>query len=161
MVCKMVSNLLKNAVEFFKTRQINAQISPKIQVSYEHWYPYNVDGVGVALMKEWEVLKAEIDKTPSCVKDRKWNTYRSGYKQEELTVEIDGVVMELKGAYYSDPDYKPYKQEEPKSILQQANESIDGAVRNTDIIWAITHCSNWKYDALIDFLNATRASIKG
>lgn len=149
-----MTGILDNIVGFFKTRQIIARVNPEIKVSYDRW-DYEQD-VAIALKKEWEKLKEEIDKNPSCIKVRKLNRYREGMVQEELTAEIEGVMLHLTGPYYPDSEYTPRPPEKPKSTIERGNEAVDELVRNTTIIWAITHCSDYKFSTLLEFLRATR-----
>ena len=144
-------------MEFFKTRKVSATVSPTLEVSYAHWTSFaEIPDVEQALKRAWEQLRKELDS--SQIKKQEWNKYREGYKQENLLVEIEGVLMELEGPYYPDPDYKPRPPETPKTREQQGNELLDQLLIQTQMLWSITHCSNEKFYAFINFLKATRES---
>jgi hypothetical protein len=154
-VKKKMSKIVRDIVQFFKTRKISAAVSPTIKVSYEHWTSFNeTPDVEEALKKAWEGLRSQLE--ASQIKKQEWNTYREGYKQEELLVDIEGVLMELEGPYYPDPEYKPRSPEPLKTTEQSANETLDTLLQRTDVLWAITHCSNEKFYAFINFLKATK-----
>lgn len=149
-----MSEKLKSIVSFFRTRQISAKIRPKIQVDYEKW-DYN-DSVALALKNEWEALRKEIDANPSCIQKQEWSTWGSKMRQEKLTIEIEGVTLDLEGPHYPDPNYKSPEPEPIMSDEQRGNEAIDSSLHQTNLIWAITHCSSLKFEAFIDFVEATR-----
>lgn len=148
--------MFENVVKFFKTRQISAKVSPEIRINYD--VSYSNDDVSLALKKEWEGLRKEIGLNPSCIKKQDWKDYRTGQKQEALTVEIDGILLKLEGPYYPDSDYKKPEPQRAKTAEEQANEGVDEFVGSGCFIWNLTHCSQFKFNSLISFLEATRAS---
>jgi len=151
-----LSEKLKSIVSFFKTRKISAEVGPKIKVDYQTWFSTN-DDIALTLKAEWEKLRREIDANPTCIKEQKWHDYfTDGTRHEELTVDIDGVVLELEGPYYPNPNYKQPEPEPRISDEQKGNESIDNLLQRTHLIWAITHCSSLKFETFIDFVEATR-----
>lgn len=151
-----MNDKLKNIVSFFKTRKISAEVGPEIEVDY-HCYSSANDDVKLALKAEWEKLRKEIDANPACIKEQEWNEYFSDRtRQETLTVDIDGVVLELKGPYYPNPNYSEPEPKPRISDEQQGNECVDGLLKQTNLIWAITHCSSVKFETFIDFVEATR-----
>ena len=149
-----MTDILRNVVQFFKSRRTTATFGPKITVDYGLW-TYNED-LKSAMKKQWEKLREELDLHPECIKEREWLRYREGERKEELTVELEDVVIKLIGSYYPDPDYQPAKPEPIKSEQERGNEAVDQLIRSTTMIWAITHCSWRKFEALINFLRATR-----
>ena len=90
-----MTGALDSIVQFFKTRKTEAMVGPKIEVNYDRYEPN--DDVGLALKKQWEVLRKELDSQPSLITSQEWRSYRPKMRQEKMTVEIDGVVMELEG----------------------------------------------------------------
>lgn len=149
--------MLSRIVDFFKSRQVSAKVGPKVTVDYEVWDAW--DPKGPTLKREWEGLRAEIESTkPSIVKEREWTRYRSGFKRENLMVEIEGVLMKLEGPYYPDEAYEKPPKEMPKSETETANETVDSLIQQTRILWSVGRCSDRKFDALLEFLRATRAT---
>lgn len=143
-------------VNFFKSRKMTTEVGPSIKISYEHFTGiWEVPDVEEALKKAWERLRSELE--PTQIKKQRWNTYREGHKQETLLVEIEGVLLQLEGPYYADPEYKkPVQEEPPKTTTQKANELTDTLLSSTQVLWAITHCSEEKFYAFINFLKATK-----
>ena len=155
-----ISKKLKDVVEFFKTRKITAEIGPRIKIDYDiNWGYDHMPEVREVLRKEWEGLRAELD--PSQIKKQKWSRFTEGEKQEALTVEIGGAIIELEGPHYRDESYIQELKipQIPKTDEQISNEQIDDLVHRTNILWAISHCSREKYRTMINFLNATRDSL--
>ena len=150
--------MFETIVKFFKTRLVSAKISPEIKIDYDR-YDDNHDA-NLALKKEWEGLRKEIDLNPSSIKKQDWQNYRRGMKQEILTVEIEGVLLELEGPYYPDPDYKmPIPESQRRKTEEEiGNEGVDAIVGNYQFIQSLTHCSQFKFNTLIAFIEATRAS---
>jgi hypothetical protein len=103
-------------------------------------------------------LLKEIEANPSAIKERKWGRAWSGTHQEEITICLDGVTLSLLGPEYPDPNWQKPPIEPQKTELERGNEEIDQHIRQSNILWAITHCSSRKFDALIEFLKATRAA---
>ena len=155
-----MSEVLGNIIRFFKTRKIEAKVGPKIEIDYHDWGV--VDDVALALNEAWKKLRVELNNNPSYIKEHRWNEYsRDGKRREELTVEIEGVVMKLRGPYEPDPHFVRLPAEPKISDEQRANEALDQVIRSTSVIWAITHCSDMKHHAFIEFLNASRKTSYG
>ena len=153
-----MTEVLKNIVSFFKTRLITAKISPNIEIDYSTYYFANKD-VALSLAEGWKKLRVELDNNPGCIKEQKWNDfYSDGTRTEKLTVDIEGVVMTLTGPHEPNPNFKKPPAEPVKSEEQRANEALDQLIQSTSVIWAITHCSDIKHDAFIQFLNANRTT---
>lgn len=150
--------MFEKMVEFFKSRKVTALIQPKITVDYHPFSILNDESVTASLREQWENLLQEIISSDTkIVKERKWFDYQET-RQEKITVEIDGVTLKLEGPYYPNPNYiKPIAQM-PKSDIERANENIDAMVVHSDLLNIITHCSERKYEALIEFIKATRAT---
>lgn len=153
-----MSNVLKSVASFFKSRRTNVTIGPRISVDYDI-YTY-VEDTKIAIKKQWEQLRKEIELHPECIQKQEWQRYRKGERQEKLILELEEVVIELEGPYYPDPDYVPAKPEPPKLEKERADETVDALLQQTSLIWAITHCSELKYRRLIQFLEATRITGK-
>lgn len=153
-----MSEVLKNIVSFFKTRLITAKVGPKIEIDYSGSnYYWALDDIALALAVEWKKLRAELNNNPSCIKKQKWNDYYSdGTRTEHLTVDIDGVVIELEGPHEPNSNFVKPPAEPIKSEEQRANEALDELIRSTSMMWAITHCSDMKHHTFIQFLNASR-----
>lgn len=152
---KNMSDTLKKIAGFLRSRRAEVTVGPDIEISYRV-YARNED-VKLALKIQWEKLLKELDLHPRCIKERKWQSYSSdGTRHEEITIDIEGVIMKLSGPYYPDPDYEPAKPKPIKSEQERANESIDELITRTNTLWAITHCGWRKFEALINFLKATR-----
>jgi len=151
--------MFERVIQFFRSRRTVANIQPKIEVDYHSW-SYDQESLRLALKKQWELLLKELESDPSIIKSRKWSDYTTsdGERKEEIVLEIDGVVVNLEGPYYLDPEWKKPPLECPKTATERGNEAIDHLTRGTDMIWAITHCSKRKFEALIEFLKATRSS---
>jgi hypothetical protein len=149
---------MEKVVEFFKGRKTVAKVGPKITVSYAYTtYSFPMDDVEVALHQQWEVLRPQLDQAPNCIKKTEWRTYRVGERQEHLSVEIEGVLMELEGPYYPDPDYvaKP-EERDTRTEEERANDMMDQMLQRTDWIWILEHCSTAKYHSFLDFVQASR-----
>jgi len=145
----------ENVINFFKSRKMTTEIGPGIEINYAHWTSFaEAADVEETLKKAWEQLRSELG--PTQIKKQEWNTYREGCKQERLLVEIEGVLLQLNGPYYRDPEYKPRPPEEPKTTTQTANELTDRLLKETNVLWAITHCSSEKFYTFINFLKATK-----
>jgi hypothetical protein len=149
---------MEKVVEFFKARKTVAKVGPKIGISYSYTsYGFPVDDVEAALHAQWEVLRPQLDQAPNCVKKTEWTRYRTGYRQERLSVEIDGVMMELEGPYYPDPDYVPnLEQRDMRTEEERANDRMDRMLQQTDWLWILEHCSTAKYHSFLDFIQASR-----
>lgn len=147
--------MFESIVKFFKTRVTPINIQPKIEVDY-HSYDEDIE---IILKKEWESLRKEINQEPSIIKKQEWNSgYSDAKRREKLTVEIDGVLLQLEGPYYHDPDYKKPEPQRAKSEEEHGNERVDEMIGNHSFIWGLTHCSQFKFNTLIAYLEATRAS---
>lgn len=147
---------LENIVNFFRSRLTSLKISPNISVDYNSWD----DQIKLALKEQWEKLKEELRLHPNIIKEQKWsNGYSDGSRRENIVLDIEGVIMQLEGPYYPDPHY-----EHPPIIIkteeQKGNESIDGLITGTSMVWAITHCTELKFNTFMDFLKATRTTNK-
>lgn len=140
-------------VDFFKARTVEAKIQPEITVDYKFYG--SIPSVQTALKEEWEGLRDQIDDNPSCIVSQKWYEYDYNEdRSEELTVAIAGVTLRLRGPSYPNPNYVK-KPDIPKSETEIANERVDELIKNNGV-WAFSHCSKEKYQALIDFIRATR-----
>lgn len=153
--------MFERIVQFFKARKVTTAIQPKIEVDYGY-YSYYHEAIELALKQQWEELLQELEAEPSLVKSREWSSYTTsdGKRHENIILEIDGVVLRLEGPYYADPDWKKPLPPTPKSEEQSANEAIDMAVARSDLLWAVSHCSQFKFNTFVQFIEATRASKK-
>jgi hypothetical protein len=149
--------MLEKIVKFFQSRTMSMEIQPTIRVSYSSWEAE----INLALKEEWEDLLKELDENPKIIKNRKWTSYSGDMRQEEMILQIDGIVIELTGPRYPDPKYVKPIPDPPKTQIESANESIDNFFGQGPIIWALTHCSEVKYEALIQFIKATRVTRAG
>jgi len=149
--------MFERVIKFFKSRRTVTTVQPKIEVDYVS-FSYD-DNIKLQLQKQWEALLKELESDPSIVKSRKWSmTHHDGTHKEEIVLDIDGVIIALDGPYYPDPDWKKPLSEPPKTETERGNEAVDVVMRATDMLWAVTHCSDRKFEALIEFLKATRGS---
>jgi len=148
--------MFERVVQFFKSRKTTTSTQPHIEVSYST-FSYD-DNIKLELVKQWEMLLRELESDPSIIKSRKWNTYQwDGTRKEEIVAVIDDVVIKLEGPYYPDPDYKKPPAMPPKTETERGNEAVDTMI-SANMVWAVTHCSERKFEALIEFLKATRSS---
>lgn len=150
--------MFEKVIEFFKSRKTTTTIQPEIKVDYICFLVG--EDMRMELRKQWEGLLQQLSLEPSIVQSRKWSSYITfdGERREEIKICIDGVILKLEGPYYPDPDWVKPPIREPKSESEQGNEAIDGLLRTTNMTWALTHCSDRKFEAFIEFLKATRAS---
>ena len=152
-----MTDILSNVVQFFRSRKVAANVWPEIRVDYDRSYIWD-EAVKVVLREQWEQLRAELAKNPSVIKSQGWNEYREGQRQEELVLEIEGVNFKIHGPYYPNPAYQRPTPPPPKTPEQQGNETIDNFLQSTNILWGLTHCSDDKFNTLIEFMRATRRS---
>lgn len=148
-----MNGMIEKAVDFFKPHLVTTTIQPKIKVEF-HTYD---SSLGDEYRKKWEGLLASLD--PSTIKGREWRNYRSGYKYEEIIVDLDGVKIELGGAYYPDPSYKE-RAEPVLSAQEQADRQLDAIFGQYNFAWAITTASKAKVRNLLAYVQ-TIAGEKG
>lgn len=153
-----MNDVLKRVANFFKSRRTEATVGPKIDVDYDIW-TYCED-IKLALKKQWEELRKELDLHPECIEKQDWKRYREGERQESILINIEGVIITLDGPYYPDPDYKAPKPEPPKTDEERANEGVDQLLHSTNLVWVMTHCSRAKFETFIDFLRSGRMTRK-
>jgi hypothetical protein len=147
--------MFEKLVEFFQKRRVTTQIQPSIAVNYDPWsYDENVK---LALKEQWEGLLKELERA-SHIKERKWSSSFGGKRRELIKVEIDGVIIDLTGSEYPDPEWKQPAPAGPKSDTERGNEDLDQLTQNSSLLWALSHCSDRKYEAYIEFVKATRAT---
>lgn len=148
--------MFEKVAQFFQQRKTEVRIQPEIQIDYHAYAP---DDVKVALKDQWEQLLKEIEKNPEMVKSRAWLSWGNGSnRKEEIVVVIDNVLIKLEGPDYSNPNYRPSGEPPRISPQEQANENLDGFISSSRILWDITHCSDRKFDALVEYIKATRSA---
>jgi len=148
--------MFERVIQFFKSRKTVASVQPRIDVNY---WSYGDEAISLELRKQWEALLKELESDPSIIKSREWSTYtHDGTRKEEIVIDLDGVIIKLEGPYYPDPDWTKPQPVSPKTETEKGNEAVDQLIARTEMLWGITHCSERKFEALIEFLKATRAS---
>jgi hypothetical protein len=148
--------MFEKVFEFFKTRKTTTEIQPDISIDYG--LICVGDDVEAILRQQWEGLLVEIEQNPSIeLIKRTWSSYGGRERYEQITLSIDSVRLKLRGVRYPDPAWtEPHR--EHRTETEQGNDTIDSLISQTAMVWGLTHCSERKYEAFIEFLKATRAS---
>ena len=149
-----MKDVLKGIADFLRSRRAEVTVGPSIKIDY-HTYSWNKD-VKLALKDQWEKLQQELNLYPRCIKERKWESYGSGKRYEDITIDIEGVIMKLSGPQYPDPDYEKPEPEPVQTDEEKANEGMDQLLHQTSISWVMTHCSRSRFETFVEFLRSGR-----
>jgi hypothetical protein len=135
-----MTELINKLTEFLKPYLVTKELQAKITVNYQSF------GDEEEYRKKWESLLAILD--PSVIKSRKWNDYGSGRKWEEIEINLDGVKVNLLGAYYDSPRVESGRSI-PITQQEQADMILSQTFQTSNLIWALEHGSKEKVDATL------------
>lgn len=148
--------MFEKVVQFFQSRKTTTRVQPKVAVDYYRWED---DDLTTPLKQQWESLLEELKASPELIKKREWSSsYGNGKRREHIITEIDGVVVNLDGPLYIDPSWVKPLEMAPQTDTERANDLVDQTITQGFTLWSLAHCSERKYEALIEFIKATRAS---
>ena len=110
--------MFERVIAFFKSRQVTVETGPMITVSYSSWNVRHTD-LEPRLREVWEQLRKELD--PRTIKEAKWDEPNFSEKRhEEITLDLEGVLIHLTGAEYPNPNYREPVRPEPSVPRQVA-----------------------------------------